>query len=257
MPRHARLKSDNGLYHIILRGINRQTIFEEDIDKEKFLLVLHKYKEISGYQIYAYCLMSNHVHLLLKVGEEALEQIMRRICGSYVYWYNQKYARIGNLFQDRFKSEPVEDEAYFLTAFRYIHYNPFKAGLVKNLELYRWSSYQFYSQIQNDTLGLLETDLVMKIFDNDPKKALKSFKEFHQKENDDACLEMEENCRLNDYKATEIIKSLFKVNSGMELQKFDLQRRDACLRRVKNDYHLSSRQIERITGISRKIIDKI
>ena len=257
MPRHARLKSDNGLYHIILRGINRQTIFEDDIDKEKFLLVLNKYKENSGYKIYAYCLMSNHVHLLIKVGEETLEQIMRRICGSYVYWYNRKYDRIGNLFQDRFKSEPVENEIYFLTALRYIHYNPFKAGLVKNHEHYRWSSYQFYTQHQTDTLGLLETDLVMKMFDNDPKKALKGFKEFHQMENDDTCLEMEENIRLNDNKATEIIKSLFKINSGMEMQKFPLHQRDACLRRVKNDYHISNRQIERITGISRKIIDKI
>jgi REP element-mobilizing transposase RayT len=73
--------------------------------------------------------MGNHVHILLKVGNEPLEQMMRRICGSYVYWYNKKYQRTGNLFQDRFKSETVENDNYFLIVLRYIHQNPLKAGL--------------------------------------------------------------------------------------------------------------------------------
>ena len=120
MPRKARLKSQSGIYHIVMRGINRQQIFIEDEDYHRFLQTLKYYKESSGYNIYAYCLMRNHLHILLKEGSEPLAQIMRRICGKFVYWYNQKYDRVGYLFQDRFKSEPVEDDAYFLTVLRYI-----------------------------------------------------------------------------------------------------------------------------------------
>jgi len=90
--------------------------------------------------------MGNHVHLLLKEGEESLEQIMRRICCSYVYWYNWKYQRIGSLFQDRFKSEPVENDTYFLTVLRYILQNPLKAGMEKTIEDYHWSSIGEYSK---------------------------------------------------------------------------------------------------------------
>lgn len=123
MARQPRKKSDSGIYHIIMRGINRQNIFEDQEDYYKFIETIKQYKEISGYQIYAYCLMGNHVHLLLIVGNEPLEQIMRRICGSFVYWYNRKYQRTGNLFQDRFKSEPVDNDNYLLTVLRYIHQN--------------------------------------------------------------------------------------------------------------------------------------
>lgn len=110
----------------MLRGINGQIIFEEDYDKKKFIETIKTYKAISGYKIFAYCLMSNHIHLLIKVEIEDLDLIIKRIAGSYVYWYNWKYKRTGHLFQDRYKSEPVEDDEYFLTVVRYIHQNPMK-----------------------------------------------------------------------------------------------------------------------------------
>ena len=132
MPRQPRRKSESGIYHIMLRGINQQTIFEDDADYRRFLDTLEKYKAVSGYTVFAYCLMSNHVHLLLKVADEDLDMIMKRIGGSYVFWYNWKYSRRGHLFQDRFKSEPVETDPYFLAVLRYIHQNPVKAKIVKN-----------------------------------------------------------------------------------------------------------------------------
>ncbi|TLS38639.1 transposase [Pseudalkalibacillus caeni] len=115
MPRKARRKSSTGIYHVILRGINKQTIFEEDEDKRKFLETLKKYKRISQFELYSYCLMDNHVHLLIKESEETVSKALKRISSSYVYWYNMKYERIGHLFQERFKSETVETRAYFLT----------------------------------------------------------------------------------------------------------------------------------------------
>ena len=114
----------------MLRGINQQQIFEDEEDNLRFLETLFKYKQQCGYEIYAYCLMGNHVHILLKEGKEDLTLVLKRIAGSYVYWYNWKYHRSGHLFQDRFKSEPVENDIYFLTVIRYIHQNPVKAGVI-------------------------------------------------------------------------------------------------------------------------------
>ncbi|WP_332310325.1 MULTISPECIES: transposase [Metabacillus] len=133
IPRVARTKSSSGIYHIMLRGINRQTIFEDDEDKIKFLVTLKKYKEISKFQLYSYCLMDNHIHLLLKESGETISESIKRISSSYVYWYNNKYERCGLLFQERFKSENVENILYFLTVLRYIHQNPLKAGLAKTV----------------------------------------------------------------------------------------------------------------------------
>jgi putative transposase len=130
MPRVQRKKSNVGIYHVMMRGINRQSIFEDDEDNKKFIEILSKYRNISRYDIYAFCLMGNHVHILIRENEEDLGQIMRRICGSYVYWFNCKYERIGPLFQDRYKSEPIEDDVYLLTVLRYIYQNPVKAEMV-------------------------------------------------------------------------------------------------------------------------------
>ena len=102
MPRKARIESKSGIYHIMLRGINRQQIFEDDEDFEKFLWVLKDVKQLSRFKLYGYCLMGNHIHLLLKPENEPLELIFRRIGSKYVYWYNLKYQRTGHLFQDRF-----------------------------------------------------------------------------------------------------------------------------------------------------------
>ncbi len=252
MARQARKKSTTGIYHIMMRGINRQNIFEDKADCIRFLHTLKQYKEISGYQIYAYCLMGNHVHLLLKVGEEPLEQVMRRICGSYVYWYNWKYQRIGNLFQDRFKSEPIENDSYFLTALRYIHQNPLKAGLVKNIEDYQWSSIREYTHISE----LVDNNCALKMFNADREKAVISFIQFCKTVSNEQCLEMEDKQLLSDPEAIDLIKHVCQVKGASDLQKLDKAVRNEYLKKLKEEYHLSIRQIERLTGINRGIIFK-
>ena len=154
MPRTPRLKSQSGIYHIMLRGINQQIIFEDDEDYIKFIDTLKSYKAISGYEVFAYCLMSNHVHILLKVGKEDLDVIMKRIAGSYVYWYNWKYYRKGHLFQDRFKSEPIDDNEYFFTVLRYIHRNPLKAGITEKIDEYKYCSYNEYIINERNKKGI-------------------------------------------------------------------------------------------------------
>lgn len=252
MPRMPRLKSTTGIYHIIMRGINRQTLFEEEEDCIKFRQTLQKYREICQYKLYAYCLMGNHLHLLLQEGKEPLETVMRRICGSYVLWYNKKYDRIGYLFQDRFKSEPVEDDAYFLTAIRYIFQNPVKAGIVTETKKYRWSNYSDYIGKSNHT----DTGFVLDIFHQDRQKALKLFMGYINQVNDDQCLDIEEKSQMTDKDAMKIVKEHCRIEHGNELQTFDSSRRNLCIKDLKEQYGLSIRQIERLTGISRGIIQR-
>ena len=229
MPRKARKKSESGVYHIIMRGINRQSIFEDEEDFVKFFQTIQHYKEQSGYEIYAYCLMGNHVHLLLKMGQDPLEQVMRRICGSYVYWYNQKYQRIGNLFQDRFKSEPVEDDTYFLIVQRYIHQNPIKAGLVRSAEQYKWSSFNEY--VNKTTV--VDTNFTLEIFNSDKEKAIKNFIHYNNEVNDDVCLEMEVKHRITDEEARNIIKKVCKMNNASDMQRHDILTRNRYLKELK------------------------
>lgn len=246
MPRHARQKSESGIYHIMLRGINRQVIFEDEEDNLKFLETLKNYKAISEYKIFAYCLMSNHVHLLLKVEKEDIDLIIKRIASSYVYWYNWKYKRNGHLFQDRFKSEPVEDDAYFLTVVRYIHQNPVKARLCKNIDGYKFSSYNEY--VKNTIM--VDTDFCFGIIDKD------QFIDFNEEYSQDICLEIEEdNFRLTDDDAKEIIRKISKCRTVSEFQNLSIDKRDKYLKSLRN-HGLSIRQISRLTGIGFNIVRK-
>jgi putative transposase len=234
-----------------MRGINRQTIFNEDEDYHRFLQTLKYYKESSGYQIFAYALMSNHIHVLLKIGSEPLEQIMRRICGKYVYWYNQKYDRAGYLFQDRFKSEPVGDDSYFLTVLRYIHQNPLKAGMVKSVEQYPWSSYNAYLHQNN----LIDTDFALKIFNSKKAIAIETFIKFNKQITDDSCLDVSEKKRITDQEAMVIVKRVYNISMVSDIHKVDRITLAKILATLKQE-GLSVRQIERLTGINRGIVLK-
>jgi REP element-mobilizing transposase RayT len=236
-----------------MRGINRQTIFEDEQDYKKFIGTLEKYKEICKYELYAYCLMGNHIHILLKEGLEPLEQVMRRICGSYVFWYNQKYDRIGNLFQDRYASEPVENNAYFLAALRYIFQNPVKAGIVNSAKDYKWHNYLDY--VSDYGSINLDTAFVLGMFHSNKDSAKGKFTEFVDMPNEDNFLDMKEDHRLTDSEAEAVIRSVCKLDHAIDLQKFEKKQRDELLRELKK-YPISIRQMERLTGINRGVILK-
>ncbi len=140
MPRRARQLAESSLYHVMLRGVNRDAIFLEDQDRERFLHSLRRTKEASGCLILAYCLMTNHVHLILMTTAEPISLVMKRLGVRYVGWFNRRYSRVGHLFQSRFTSLPVEDDAYLVTLVRYVWRNPVEAGLASSPEDYRWSS---------------------------------------------------------------------------------------------------------------------
>ena len=253
MPRAARQKSESKIYHVLVRGINRQTIFEDGDDASKYLSTLKRYKEEDAYMLYAYCLMGNHIHLLLKEEKEDLGIIMRRIGAAYVYWYNNKYNRCGHLFQDRYKSDAVETDQYFLAVLRYIHQNPVKAHIAEDPASYRWSSFTEY--LGRASVRLVDVDFVLNMFHRDTKKALQSFKEFHRGSSEDAFLETEENKRITDESAIDIIKKICNVQHCNEVQIAEKEKRDQYLKMMK-DKGLSTRQIARLTGIKRNIILK-
>jgi len=129
VSRGAREKSGSGIYHIMLRGINQQDIFEDDEDRQRFIKTLGRVKKETDIEIFAYCLMNNHIHLLIKEKNDEVSKIIKKIGTSYVYYFNWKNERSGHLFQDRYKSEVVESDEYLYTVIRYIHHNPVKAGL--------------------------------------------------------------------------------------------------------------------------------
>ena len=242
MSRTARTQSSTNVYHVILRGNNKQQIFLDDEDNTQFMKILLGYKQSCDFMLLAYCLMGNHLHLLIKNGEQPLSSIMKKITVKFVYYYNIKYQRVGHLFQDRYKSEPVETETYLLQVVRYIHNNPIKAELCQNFSEYAFSSYNDYF----DKNIYCDTDYLLNII------SLKDLKNFHNEKADDDVMDITKTVvRVSDNSAVKIINTVYKDNNitnPLEMPK-DVQIFIAGILRKKG---LSVRQIARLTGISYK-----
>jgi len=245
MPRQKRDRSSTGVYHVMLRGINHGDIFLEDDDKDVFLNILLQKKSKGEYTLHAYCLMDNHLHLLIQEKEDDIARIMKRIGITYVSYFNKKYQRIGPLFQDRYKSEKVENDGYLLTAMRYIHNNPVAAGLVKNQGAYKWSSYNEYLNKRKSFI-VADTALILGMFGSDVKSAQEGFLEF-MKQKDDGRY-------LDDYNETDELEQGKRVWQKLSLEKIECERR---LRELRERTGLSIRKLSIITGINKDKISRI
>lgn len=252
MVRVPREKSKSGIYHIMLRGINKQNIFEDDEDKYKFLEILKHFKSICKYELYSYCLMSNHIHILLQELDDTVSVALKRISASYVLWYNKKYDRSGHLFQERFKSEPVNDEGYFIRVIRYIHQNPIKAGMVNNILEARWTSHYEYISEPN----LIDIDLALGLFSSNRDNAIDLYIKFINEDNEDKCLDLEDKITLSDNDILNYLKSL-GVQNISALQQMDIVSRNDIIKKIKKLESVSLRQISRITGLSKSVIGRI
>ncbi len=153
MPRTQRIPSPTGVYHVMMRGINRENIFHDELDflkMEKILRSLAKPVDKKGVptpplcKIFAYCIMTNHIHLLIAELSEPISLVIKRLGIAYASYYNKRRQRTGPLFEGRFRSEPVDECDYFITLLHYIHYNPVKAGMTSKPGWYRWSSWHEY-----------------------------------------------------------------------------------------------------------------
>jgi len=255
MPRQARKKSSTGLYHIMLRAINRQVIFLDREDRQRFLETLMRFKRASAFKIFGYCLMNNHIHILIQEGQEEIATVMKRVGISYVYWYNQKYERVGHLFQDRFKSEAVEDDRYLLVVLRYIHQNPLKAGMVSKLGNYEWSSYNSYLNGQDK---LVDPEFVLKLFSNSSEKALDQYTKFMQKENEDSCLDDDEDVKKVwlENEVAELIIHLTGLAEPRQLAAFDKKARNAVLLKAR-EQGVPIRILAEVSGVGRGVIERV
>jgi putative transposase len=153
MPRQARLVFPGVALHVVQRGHNRQPCFRHDTDHLVYLTVLHQWTAKSGCALHAYCLMTNHVHLLLTPGEShGCAELMRNLGQRYVQYFNRRYARSGTLWEGRFHSCLVESADYVLACHRYIERNPVRAGMVPSAAAYRWSSHNGNAGRMDNTL---------------------------------------------------------------------------------------------------------
>lgn len=144
MPRQPRRASSSGIYHVMLRRVGKQFLFEDDGDRRTFLDFLWRVTQEHSISVIAWCLMDNHVHLVLRDEAGTLSLAMKRIALLYAQHFNRKTGHVGHVFQNRFESRPVETDAYLLDVVRYVHNNPVAAGACAACE-HPWSSYADYA----------------------------------------------------------------------------------------------------------------
>ncbi len=144
MPEVYRYDYPGSFHHVYLRGVDRQAIFLDAADRFRFLESIEKAYKKYKFKVHAYCLMDNHYHLYIESVEGNLSSVMHKINTAYVRYFNIKYDRLGPLFERRFNSKVVQSNNYSLTVMAYIHNNPVKDGLVREVDQYLWSSYPIY-----------------------------------------------------------------------------------------------------------------
>ena len=234
----------------MMRGINRQVIFQSDADRRHFITILGECKEISGFKLHAFCLMPNHLHLLLEpAGDEPLEIIFKRIGSRYAVWYNRKYQRVGHLFQNRFRSENVETDRYYMTVLRYILQNPMKAGMESKPGTYRWSSYLAYEKGGGQ---LTDTAYAEKMFGG--REALIDF--VNQANDDEALDDTEIRWRMTDEEAEELFRDITGCTSSDEFMMLDKPVRRQYVQKLYLA-GLSVNQIEQYTDTPKSSISRV
>ncbi len=260
MPRKPREKSPEDLYHVVFRGTNKQILFESKYDYLKYQEYISKAKSIIVFEIHAYCLMSNHVHMLVKVPFDKLSNISLRINGPYAHFYNLKYCRTGHLFEIRFGSIPIMNSKQYNNTIRYIHQNPVHAGLININELhkYTWSSYNEFidnTQLMNQTKDISLCDSLI-VLENFKDEIHNDLFEFHLDISNDSAYENNFN-RLTDQEAIDIIVNKLGHKSEFikNVQKMDINSRTDFIVELKR-LKLSVKQISRLTGIGRNIIQR-
>ncbi|MCK4570657.1 transposase [Candidatus Bipolaricaulota bacterium] len=177
MARPLRIEYPGAVYHITGRGNERQGVFLDDIDRIAFLKLVHQVCDRFNWLCHAYCLMTNHYHLLIETIDPTLSRGMRQLNGVYTQAFNRHHGRVGHLFQGRFKAILVEKDAYLLELCRYVVLNPVRANMVQRAEDWKWSSYRATVGM-DEVLPLLTVDWILSQFDNLRLNAQEAYKHF-------------------------------------------------------------------------------
>lgn len=243
MSNSKRLRSEGSLYHITARGVGRQIIFEDDSDREFMKRHMMDLKTLCDIEVYAWCFMPNHIHLLLHAPMDAVSSFMQRLQAVYARRFNLRHDRVGTLFQGRFDSVPIETDEQLLSTVSYIHRNPLDLG--EHLA-FAWSSYVEY-------LGspeLASTSFVLNQFGGQ-----KAFAAFHEAGVVSLPKGRGRNSRLSDQQAKAVMKNVLGDLSPYSVRALEKAERNAILRQLKGA-GLSIKQIERETSIGRGIIQR-
>lgn len=240
MPRKPRKYSESGYMHVIVRGNAKQIIFNEDADYDFYISTLESFTRQSPVTICAYCLMSNHVHLLVMAPGNSISNYMKQVGISYTYYFNKKYDRCGHLFQDRFFSDVIESDLHFMEVYRYILQNPDKAGISSHAS-YKWCSYRLFS----DPDSFIDSEMATSLFTD--KEGLD---EYLKTEGIDPFPR-----HMDDNEAYDFACRLLCVKNLSEIIKCNKYERDAALRELKA-HGIPIRQIARLTGLGRSIVQR-
>lgn len=179
MPRTARKKLENGVYHVIVRSISDLKLFHSNNDKDEYLRLIKKYQELFLFRVYSYCIMDNHVHFIVDCSGADISKFMKLINQCYAMYFNKKYDRHGHVFQDRFKSILVDCDQYLITLSAYIHNNVKDIWKYKDRrEAYKYSSLGVLLGLLSDEFGILDTEVVLKHFSEDIIRARMLYKNF-------------------------------------------------------------------------------
>lgn len=252
MPRKPRAISSTGIYHIILRSVNQQIIFEDNQDYSKFLYVLLDAKKKYDFDIYAYCLMTNHIHLLIKSVKKP-SNLMQFISTKFVRWYNCKYERYGHLFQERYYSVPIEEDSHFLNLIYYIHENPVKGGIIRFASEYPWSSCAIYHGKKSELV-----DIGYAVSVAGSKKTLMDYLRRNQLKEPDCpgieCIYMPHKITVE--KATEVLKNLTDYSSPSDIQHLPKYVRNSIILQL-HEKNVSNSLISRLCGVTRETVRRI
>ena len=242
-----RVYSEIGIYHATNKGAGEQLIFLDDLDRKHFLKLLKVNSEKHQVKVLAWCLMSSHFHLLLNGDMADISRLMQALDGEYAQDFNERYDRVGHLFGSRFFSAPIETPGYFLSALRYIHNNPVRAGIVLRAKDYRWSSYREYigqPYLANTDMALCELG------------GVDGFCRFSDQSDDIPKRVLYKGLELNDDEALEIARDLLGSDNAAIVHKMGKPERNASIAAL-HDARLTISQISRLTGVSRMTVRKI
>jgi len=256
MPRRQRQKSLSGYYHIMIRGNERRPIFFDDEDRLRFIYTLYEKKLGHRFNLHAFCLMDNHVHLMISEGDEDIATTMKRITVSYVYYFNKKYERVGHLFQDRFKSEAIEGDSYAISLARYIHQNPVKANMVKTADEYKWSSCNSYLHRDDSFTKILDMDIILDLYSSDREKAKKLFTDDIKAPSQESFIDLQEDKAI----AEESVKALFDnilLEHQIDWNNYTKAQLTTAIKELKNTTNLSIRKISTITGLNKDKVNRL
>jgi putative transposase len=184
MPRIARKKLEGAIYHIMARSISEVDLFRTDEDKKEYMLLIKEYQKVYDFKVYTYCLMDNHLHLIVDSNGADISKIMQCINFKYARYFNSVHKRHGHLFQDRFKSKIVSNNRYLIALSAYIHNNPLDVnGYENNPERYHYSSLAIYMGSRKDEFNIVDKEFILNILNRDKNTAKKRYVELVLKTN--------------------------------------------------------------------------